>query len=314
MFLKAVIYTLASFVFCAGGNTAQAAPTVDASGLIAGTSNEITLSGGIPNAVVTLRRSVVGLGEGPCFPAGMLENLCYDILFPRLIGTTVLDASGNGVVNATIPAAAAGRTIWIQPFQLRGLGSTLGAVTEWDIDPWIDGCTDPTATNYDPSATVDDGTCAFAAACPGGGADIYTQADVDLYINCTELDYVYVHAISDLYDFELPLLEVVYGHFYFYQSPNLSTISTPSLQEVGDYLYIDGNDSLESVNLESLAYIGNFIYVVGNDVLTDISLLSLDTIEEYAYFDNAALCLDASLDWEAITVDPGYYYIFDPTC
>ena len=29
----------------------------------------------------------------------------------------------------------------------------------------IDGCTDPTADNYDPSATVDDGTCTYTTPC-----------------------------------------------------------------------------------------------------------------------------------------------------
>ena len=29
----------------------------------------------------------------------------------------------------------------------------------------ISGCTDPTATNYDPNATVDDGSCQYPATC-----------------------------------------------------------------------------------------------------------------------------------------------------
>jgi hypothetical protein len=311
MHFKSAIYVLASLLLFAGGSSAQAAPVVDTTGLIAGASNEVTLTGGTPYATVRVRRSVVGLGEGPCYPSGPLENLCYDILSPRLIATTTLDASGNGIVNITPPAMAAGVTIWLQVFEFRGYGSTLGAVTEWYIEPWIDGCTDPAASNYDPSATVDDGTC-IVATCPGGGASIYTQADVDLYINCTELDYVYVHAIADLWDFDLPLLEVVHGYFYFYGNPNVTKISVPALEEVEGYVYLDGNDLLETVDFQSLTYIENYLYVTGNDVLASISLLSLTTIEEYAYFDNDILCVDASLDWDMITDYD--HYIGDPTC
>jgi hypothetical protein len=311
MHFKSAIYVLGSLLLLAGGSSAQAAPVVDTTGLIAGATNEITLTGGTPFKVVKVRRSIIGLGEGPCFPSGMLENLCYEILSPRVLGTATLDASGSAVINVTIPAGAAGTSIWVQPFEFRGYGSTLGAVTEWYIDAWVDGCTDPTASNYDPSATVDDGTC-IVATCPGGGAAIYTQADVDLYINCTELDYVYVHAITDLWDFDLPLLEVVHGYFYFYGNPNVTKISVPALEEVEGYVYLDGNDLLETVNLESLTYIENYLYVTGNDVLASISLLSLTTIEEYAYFDNDILCVDASLDWDMITDYD--HYIADPTC
>ena len=311
MLFKTATYALTSFLLLAGGNSAQAAPMVDATGLVAGSSNEITLTGGLPNAIVKVMLSVDGPGAGPCFPNPMLEHLCFDILSPKGMATVSLDASGNGVASTMIPGPAVGSTIWVQPFEFRGPSSTLGAVTEWYIDAWVDGCTDTTATNYDPSATVDDGTCVFAT-CPGGSAAIYTQADVDLYINCTELDDVYVHAISDLYDFELPLLQTVHGYFYFYHNPNIVTISTPSLQEVGGYVYIDGNTSLESVNFESLTYVGNYLYVTGNDVLAEMSLTSLTTIEEYAYFDNDILCVDASLDWDAITDFD--HYIGDPTC
>ena len=35
------------------------------------------------------------------------------------------------------------------------------------IYDWIEGCTDPTAINYDPSATLDDGTCVYEGDCLG---------------------------------------------------------------------------------------------------------------------------------------------------
>ena len=42
-------------------------------------------------------------------------------------------------------------------------------------DPVVNGCTDDTATNYDPSANVDDGSCAIDDACGvcGGPGEIY---------------------------------------------------------------------------------------------------------------------------------------------
>ena len=51
----------------------------------------------------------------------------------------------------------------------------------------VDGCTDSTATNYNPDATVDDGTCAFppVAGCMDSEASNYDAAAVEDDGSCT---------------------------------------------------------------------------------------------------------------------------------
>ena len=49
--------------------------------------------------------------------------------------------------------------------------SSTGWVPPTSSDPIISGCTNPTATNYNPSATIDDGSCVFAGEGGGGGGE-----------------------------------------------------------------------------------------------------------------------------------------------
>ena len=70
-------------------------------------------------------------------------------------------------------------------FAIQGLGSVDGVASP----PQTQGCTDPTANNHNPNATVDDGSCTYALGCTEGTAANYdplaTTEDGSCYFeNC----------------------------------------------------------------------------------------------------------------------------------
>jgi hypothetical protein len=101
--------------------------------------------------------------SGPCFD--FLGNQCLGIPSPTLLASAQVDASGMAsasvVVPNTVPAAT---PISFQAWVIRGFGGadSLGSNTaDRTVDLFIEGCTDPNATNFDPNATADDGSCSF---------------------------------------------------------------------------------------------------------------------------------------------------------
>jgi hypothetical protein len=70
----------------------------------------------------------------------------------------------------------------------------------------IPGCTDPTATNYDATATVDDGSCTYSS-------DLVLQGVLDLYgsgtYSGTDGKAVHLVALADIADLSIYSLDVV---------------------------------------------------------------------------------------------------------
>jgi hypothetical protein len=138
--------------------------------------------------------------------------------------------------------------------------------------------------------------------CPYDSAEIYTDADVALYVGCTELESVYLHATSGVTNVELPNLEVVNNYVYFHANEDVVHISMPSLREVGGYLYLYQNPSLEGALFPALEEIGGYLYVDTNLSLEVLDLTeSLTHIGETTYvLGNTSLCVP-DLAWEELT-------------
>ncbi|HMV70250.1 MAG TPA: hypothetical protein PKA64_25645, partial [Myxococcota bacterium] len=104
-------------------------------------------------------------GSGPCL--AVAGGLCLDITGNlKLMGVVYADASGDASLTITLPAGApVGQTLASQAIVIRGLrgvASVKSNATAVDIVSDIYGCTNPAASNYDPAATADDGSCATA--------------------------------------------------------------------------------------------------------------------------------------------------------
>lgn len=78
--------------------------------LQAGTATTLNLRGGKLNAPYAIVYSLAGLGSTPVPPA----NVVLDLAQPFLLYQGVTDAAGDASYGVTVPAAAAGRTVWFQ--------------------------------------------------------------------------------------------------------------------------------------------------------------------------------------------------------
>ena len=143
-----------------------------------------TLGEGEPVYVLA---STAGEGAGPC--PGVLGGQCLDILSPvSPLGSAVADETGLAVVSAEVMAAA-GTTMSLQAWAIRGLGgqeSLASAPLTLTVQDYILGCMDPEAENYDPGATVDDGGCTYAMAptLPGFDGDLGPDLSTDGMQQC----------------------------------------------------------------------------------------------------------------------------------
>jgi hypothetical protein len=143
--------------------------------LYIGEENTVTLTGLYPGEEVYLLRSRHGLGAGPCFPS--LGGECFDIVGPtRFLGAALADADGIATFTATIGAVPDGQVNHFQAVAARGFQGRnslfSNPVSATTVVP-VPRCTDDTATNFDPGANQDDGSCIpLVLDCPAnpGGA------------------------------------------------------------------------------------------------------------------------------------------------
>jgi hypothetical protein len=145
-------------------------------------SASITISGGaVEGETAYLAWSAEGLGEGPCFrPIG---DQCVGLLSPRLAGSATVDEAGIATVEVSIPDAP-GASMALQAWIVRGWGGVDSFASEaatQELIPYIVGCTDPAATDYNPDATFDDGTCTYPAPEPEGYYSWYSSEGRSVY-------------------------------------------------------------------------------------------------------------------------------------
>lgn len=109
---------------------------------------------------VYLAASVVGQGNGPCPPA--LGGTCLSIRAPRVVGNAPFDGDVAEITVTIPPTLALGTVVHFQSAVIRGVGgraSQVSAPVSGVVVDYVTGCTVPQAINYDPGATVDDGSC-----------------------------------------------------------------------------------------------------------------------------------------------------------
>lgn len=123
--------------------------------------------------------SIRGTGRGPCYPwAG---GRCLGLLGPVALGTVTVDELQAGSLEITVPGTIPlGTLVSFQALVVRGRGgatSLLSNVEQATVIEGFPGCTDPASFNYDPVATLDDGSC---YGCANSEGDYAPTADSTL--------------------------------------------------------------------------------------------------------------------------------------
>jgi hypothetical protein len=141
-------YTFAAPV-AVGSSSATVPVTVSGLGVMY-TFTSLTFGSGLA-AIVASSGGNFGISNSTCFPGVNLHNQCtFDLTFsPTVVG--VLDDSIIALNNNDQSCKGT--------LAIRGTG----------VAAAVHGCTDPNATNYNPAATIDDGSCVFPRANITGG-------------------------------------------------------------------------------------------------------------------------------------------------
>jgi len=140
----------------------------------AGETADVSVTGGLSESeTVYVAWSKQGEGAGPCSAA--LGGGCFDLVKPKLAGEAVVDDLGVATLSLAIPDEP-GQEVSFQAWVVRGVGGedsiTTGASTQTVLE-YLPGCMDPVATDYDPAATFDDGSCSYPPVGPEGSYDSF---------------------------------------------------------------------------------------------------------------------------------------------
>jgi hypothetical protein len=138
--------------------------------LVIGTTVTVTASGTLGEGEgVYFGGSVAGLGSGPCF--AWAGGACFGIRNVVPLGVGLVDDTLTATYDLTVPATLpSGTDVFFQAVVVRGRNgalSVLSDVATATVVADLPGCTDPNAANFDPAATVDDGTCLGCGAAGG---------------------------------------------------------------------------------------------------------------------------------------------------
>lgn len=121
-------------------------------------------------------------GSGNCIAFGGYNDTppgCPSLGYYQTIWPSNWATAGDGVYTATVNLSDEGLdgsgTWSVAVFNGWNNASAVTYDVSWTLsdvcadlsEPDISGCTDPEATNYNPAATLDDGSCQFPAPCPG---------------------------------------------------------------------------------------------------------------------------------------------------
>jgi hypothetical protein len=154
----------------------------------------LTVSSGLaPNEVVYFARAA-SVGTGPCL--AFAGGVCIDLVSPEPLGSARANAQGVATLSLDVPASVSvGIDVAFQAVVVRGISGADSAYTNAIVLPTeerIAGCTDPAAANFDPAATLDDGSCVDWACSNGTCTQTWVQAggspdlDVLLAIDTSE--------------------------------------------------------------------------------------------------------------------------------
>ncbi|HMV66560.1 MAG TPA: hypothetical protein PKA64_06895 [Myxococcota bacterium] len=146
-----------------------------------GRTNTFNVTGNLgQQEPVFLAVSAAGPGRGPC--PGALGGRCLGILSPNLIGHEPYDGTA-ATFDVPFPGGLRpGMELWFQAAVIRGINGAASVLSEpvsVTAEAYVPGCTDPGASNYDPTATYDDGSCSFPGTNPSGSVLIPSSDWVD---------------------------------------------------------------------------------------------------------------------------------------
>ncbi|MDH5511007.1 MAG: hypothetical protein OEZ32_11735, partial [Nitrospinota bacterium] len=144
-------------------------------GTISGGQNPLSLSmNQFHNITATFGAQGVGVtvvGTGTVIGATILNcpaSWCASAVLPGLYNLTATPTAGAIFTGWTVTGAGPGTTCagTTSPCDVEVIAGSVARLTAKFDKP---GCTSPTATNYDPTATLNDGSCVFPAPPPSGG-------------------------------------------------------------------------------------------------------------------------------------------------
>jgi hypothetical protein len=215
---------------------------------------------------------------GPCAPSGV----CLDVAAPLLpvgrlpVGEDVYPMTWR--VPSQVPEGA---SVFFQAALLQGgdVVTTSMVVEAVAVTPQP-GCMTPTSPDYDPSANVDDGSC----ACPGQ-LTVTSAAALRPYLTCAVLGELEVSGLTSTL-LELPSLAVV-DRLVLADNPGVEGISLPALREAGS-VEIVANPRLRAISVPGADELDG-LQVVGNPRLTTLQLATTGTLHGLQVTDNARL-------------------------
>jgi hypothetical protein len=175
----------------------QSASAIDIAGVM---TIELDFGGGGSSWAADLALAVTSPG-GQCASFGGYNNSpgdCASIGDYQAIWPSSWQSASSGTYTASVDltsANLAGSGVWSVVLHNGWTGSsTMDYAVTWSIDgicpepPAIEGCTESTACNYNPEATVDDGSCQTLDACGVCGGP-GTDTDGDGLADCIDIDW-----------------------------------------------------------------------------------------------------------------------------
>ncbi|HMV69622.1 MAG TPA: hypothetical protein PKA64_22460 [Myxococcota bacterium] len=169
--MRALLITSSLVVACAPGApealpgdalTPPASMTLTAPDrLFTGEHNTFTVTGNLgQQELVYLVLGRNGTGGGPCLPA--LGGQCLDVASPHLVAQASYDGTEASLDVVLPPSMVSGDEASFQAAVIRGRRGSVSVVSgslSLTVEDYVLGCTDPAGDNYDPAATVEDGSC-----------------------------------------------------------------------------------------------------------------------------------------------------------
>jgi hypothetical protein len=175
------------------------------------------------------------------------------------------------------------------------------------VFPQIYGCTDPLATNYNPNATLNDGSCLYAPASVNASYSVDLSSDLSETSGlCSWNQYIWTH--NDNSDNHLYGLDSVSGTILTeYTLPGLENIDWEEISQDEDFLYIGDFGNNQNGNRTDLS-----IYRIDKQSLI-IGSPEIETIH-FAYsnqynFQPTGLN-NTNFDCEAMVVSRDSIYLF----
>ena len=182
----------------------------------------------------TMHGTTLADGGGGINQRGFAYSTNSDLSSPSF---TTASASGNDF-SRTLTTFDVGTTYYYAAYAQNSTGRAYGDTLSFTTVDYIWGCTNSFATNYDPSAEANDGSCTYVPFGECGMPIIYNDVGyntVQIGSNCWFANNLATTTFAD--GSEIPHISTAEDYIEANHEPFVYTYDTPELQEVYGALY-----------------------------------------------------------------------------